>query len=153
MCLCLRVRCADARRYGVFDLKEVQQFGDGRDLVALLIALDLTEDQLHSTGKGGDHVTGFLCGAVTVTNRCAVDGDGHALALDQLAQVKVQFAHPGVEAFGQHARIETVQNFAEGIVRRRAVTEVAERFQIFPLMIGEHGHLREGGFFETNLHF
>ena len=48
-------------------------------------------------------------------------------------QVEVQFAHPGAEAFGQGAGIETAQSLAEGIVRGRAAAKVAERSLIFPL--------------------
>ena len=89
-------------------------------------------------------MTGVLFGTAAAAYGLAVDGDGHALALHQLAQMEVQFAHPGAEAFGQDAGIETAQDLAEGIVRGGAVAEVAKRFQIFPLMIGKHGHFRIG---------
>ena len=55
--------------------------------------------------------------------------------------MEVQFAHLGVEAFGQSLG-SAAQHLAEGIVRRGAVAKVTERRRIFLLMIGKHGHLR-----------
>ena len=58
-------------------LEHFEQFGDGRDLVALGVDDDLPQGNQVDRGPGADHVDGRLAtgGVETAAQRLAIDGD------------------------------------------------------------------------------
>ena len=102
---------------GALDRQEIEQLGDGDDLVRFVRHLDLAEHEALMRGEGRDHVD----------RRLAVPPIGRApqgLAIDR-KEPRVgdllHRLHPAQQAFLERARVDTGQDAREGVVGRDAV--------------------------------
>ncbi len=118
-------------------VQQLQQFGDGRDLVALGVGGQLPQDHVIGLAPGADHVDGRLAvGRVqAAADRLAVDGDQPA------GRGGGQVGDPLHEALLEGHRVQRREDPAEGVVRGDAVGQVQEGLEPLPLAAAELGHL------------
>jgi site-specific DNA recombinase len=115
------------------DRQRAQQFGDGGDLVGLVVDLDLRQDQSVGTGPGTDHVDrGLPVGSIVrAAHGLAVEGD------HRRRHNGAHRFHPVREARLKLLWIEGCEHAIEGIVRGNAVGQVQERPQPLALRLPE----------------
>jgi hypothetical protein len=108
----------------------LQQLGDGRDLVRLLVHGDLPQKQVIGRGPGVDYVQGRLAvGTVERTAEClAVDGDDLPLGL------LMQGLDPTEEAPLELVGVEPLEEAAVGVVAGDAVGQIEEGLE--PVLLG-----------------
>ena len=116
--------------------EQLQQLGDGGDLVGFLRHLGLAEHQALPARPGRDHVDRRLGPALLIgaPQRLAVDGDDVGAELGERAD-------PGDEAALELLGIERREQVAQLVVRRRAVLERPEAAQKLKLLLAELGDL------------
>ena len=121
------------------DGQQVQQFGDGDDLVGLLGHLDLAEHQALARRKGGNHVDWRVALPLLAgpPGGLAIDGD------DPLGS-SGQRGYPGDEAALELLVVQHGEDIAKMVVRRRAVGEAAEAAQKVQLLAAEQGDVGDG---------
>ena len=103
-------------------IQQLQQLGNGRDLVALGIDSQLPQHHVVGCTPGADHVDGLLAagGVQTAPNGLAIDGDQPAFGGDG------QFVDPGQEALLEGLRIEHRKDAAKGVVGGNAIGQFQE---------------------------
>ena len=124
-----RVNGDDAAR----QFERAQQFGNGRNLVALLLDFDLAKHQPVFACPGADHVDGFLAfgPVMAAAQRLAVDGDD--LRANGLAQALGPLAKAGGKLLGVKER----KHPAEGIMAGDAMRQLQKTAQEILLGVTE----------------
>ena len=112
-----------------FQVQQLQQLGDGRDLVALVLDGDQAQRQAGRAGPGADQVQGLVAGR-------AVARAAQGLAVDRhLARHQVGHGgHPTPEAGLELHGVDQGEEAAEGVVGGDAVGQLQEAAQ--PLQLG-----------------
>ena len=110
------------RHRGILQLEHLQKFGDGGDLIALVLCGDLPENRVVLMDPGADQVNGGLpTGPVDApSDRLAVDGDELALAGTR------QVGNPGLETSFEGLWIQGRKDPSKRIVRRDTVGQFQE---------------------------
>ena len=111
-------------------LQDLQQLGDGGDLVALVVHRDLAQDQAVLGGPGADQVQRRQVAGRVEGAPQGLAVDRHDLPPGQL----VEGPDPGDEAVVELAGIEQLEDAGEGVVGRDAIGELQEGLQ--PLALG-----------------
>ena len=109
---------------GAFDREHVEKLGNGGDFVRLGFGLHLPEHEAMIGGESRDDVDGGLTLALAgrAAQRFAINGDDAFGNADEAGG-------PGGEAALELLDVEGGENFAEPVVRRRAVLELGEALQ------------------------
>src|SRR4051794_16333515 len=113
---------------GALDRQQVQQLGDGDDLIGLVRHLDLTQHEALTGRKGRHHVKRALALlAKGLARRLAIDGD-------HLGRGTRELADPAHEAATERFGIERGENVAQLVVRGSSVHKWPEATQEFELL-------------------
>ena len=117
-----------------FQVQGIEQFGNGRDLVALRRHFLLTKYQTQPGRKGADHVNGRFAAVAGTAHGFAVDRDG-------ATQIRDDAAHPPAEAAFELLRVEQAEDPQKGVFRRNAVLEHQKLAQPAGMRTRPGGHV------------
>jgi hypothetical protein len=98
------------------EIEGVEQFWNGRDLVAFARHLLLPEHQPQFRRKGADHVDRLFAARTGTAHRFTIDGD-------RSIQLRDHLTHPTPEAGLKTLRVEQAKDAQERVLRRNAVLE------------------------------
>ena len=125
------------RHRATLEVQQLEQFGDRRDLVRLLLARDLAQRQAVLAGPGGDQVQRPQAGPGGERPPLGLAVDGDQLAAGRL----VQCLRPAEQIRRELLAVEQPEHAAERVMRRRPARQGQERLQPLELHVGERRHV------------
>jgi hypothetical protein len=135
------------RHHGPFQIQQLEQFGNGRDLVRFRIGRDLAQGQVVLHRPGADQVQGRLTDRTPrrTTLGLPINGDGPQFRPRERdggqAMPFHQCGHPVGETRLEGQRVEEAEDATEGIVRRHTPRQGQKGFQPVALRLSVIGDL------------